>query len=331
MPDYRKQAKQFINAGYSVIPVNSTKNPSIPKWGLYQVRVMKDEEIERYFKDCYGIALLCGGPWRVVGLDFDLKYDLTGTLWDRYKKEIPKEILEKMYVQTTKNKGFHMAFKAPSEKLVGNEKLAARGTTAYERDETYREAFNDPETRDKATKIADKDRSRVLIETRSGSNKAAGGYIVISPTEGYKKVFGKKINEITSEEYDVLFDVARSFNEVKHLENRDKNFSYNEDWEVSPFEHYNQEGDVVEILVENGWKIIGQNAKSVRFIRPGQVTSKSSALFDLEKRIFSCFSTSCEFDVTKSYNPVGVFNLLECDNDFSECYKKLVNLEYGIK
>jgi hypothetical protein len=61
MPDFREEAKKYIEAGYSVIPVNERKNPSIPKWGLYQIRVMTDNEIDKYFANCFGIALLCGG------------------------------------------------------------------------------------------------------------------------------------------------------------------------------------------------------------------------------------------------------------------------------
>ena len=184
-------AKAYIKQGFSVIPVNSRKNPSIPKWGLYQVRPMTDSEIEKYFKDCYGIALLCGGKSRVVAIDFDLKYDLTGTLFNRYKELVPNKLLKKMYVQTTMNGGYHFVFKAPKSKLFGNEKLASRGTTPYERDKTYKAAFRDPETRDKATKVAYNDKSRVLIETRSGNEKAAGGYVLVYPTVGYKKCIWK--------------------------------------------------------------------------------------------------------------------------------------------
>src|SRR5690606_5045467 len=150
-----------------------TKQPAISRWGVFQITAMTNEEVEKYFKDCWGIALLCGGKWRVVGLDFDLKYDLTGTLFNRFKKELPKELLKKMYVQTTMNKGYHFVFRAPNTRLRGNQKLASRATTPYERDETYRDAFDDPKTRDKATKIAHGDKSRVLIETRSGTKEVA--------------------------------------------------------------------------------------------------------------------------------------------------------------
>ena len=328
MPDFREEAKRYIEAGFSVIPVNERKNPSIPKWGLYQVRVMTDKEIEKYFSDCFGIALLCGGKWGVVAIDFDLKYDLTGNVYDRYKEIVPNELLKKMYVQTTKNQGYHFAFKAPNTRMFGNEKLASRQTTAYERDLTYKEAFNDPETRDKAYKIMYNDKSRVLIETRSGNKEAAGGYILVAPTEGYKRIFGK-IQQISEEEYDILMDAARELNEVRDLHNKSKNYNFDNDWEISPFDDFNETGDIVQVLMDNGWVVIDENSRNVRFKRPGQVHSASSALYDKERRIFNCFSTSTEFDTGKGYNPIGVFAMLECDNDLSETYKKLIDLDYG--
>jgi hypothetical protein len=329
MPDFRDRAKKWIEKGYSVIPVNSRKNPSIPRWGVYQTRTMTNDEIEQYFKDTFGIALLCGGKWGVVGLDFDLKYDLTETLFERYKEIVPKEILKKMFVQKTKNDGYHFIFKAPASRMFSNQKLASRYTTAYERDRTYREAFADPETRDKATKIAHNDKSRILIETRSGSKEAAGGYVLISPTEGYSRVYGS-IKTINEEEYDTLMNAARQLNEVRDLHSRSKNYNFETKWVVDPFEHYNEEGDIIELLIDNGWTVIEESGKNVRFKRPGQVHSNSSALYDKDRRIFNCFSTSTEFEPTKGYNPVSVFTMLECDNDFSLTYKKLVDLGYGI-
>lgn len=329
MEDYRAIAKQYIEAGYSVIPVNETKNPAIPMWGKYQVRSMSLEEVEKYFKKCWGIALVCGGPWKVVALDFDLKYDLTGTLFDRYKKDIPKELLKKMFVQTTMNGGYHFAFTAPSTRLRGNEKLASRRTTAYERDKTYREAFDDPAERDMATKIAYNDKSKVLIETRSGTDAVGGGYIVISPTPGYKKVWGK-IQSISEEEYDVLDTVARKYNEVKELQVNNRSYD-NTEWELDPIDHYNKEGDVVQILLDNGWKIVeGGSSKVERFKRPGQTHSASSALFNKDSRILTCYSTSCEFETTKGYSPFGVYAMLEQDNDFTRAYRVIVGMGYGV-
>lgn len=320
-------AIKLLKGGLSVIPVNSTKSPSVSQWGRWQVAPMSIEEGEKYFKDAWGIAILTGGTSRVFCIDFDLKYDITGFLWEDFKKVVPKSILEKAWVQKTMNKGFHMVFLAPPTRLNGNQKWAERHTTAAEQRYTYDLAWQNKDTRDKALRIAYGDKSRVLIETRSGSADLCKGFFLCPPSPGYEKIFGTKFNEISEEEYDTLEEIARSFNEVIKEDTKSVTFD-NGDWTVTPFDHFSQEGDVVELLINAGWNIISENDSSVRFKRPGLVHSASSALYDKETRIFSCFTTSTEFDV-KSYNGTGVLSILEFNSDYNKTYSYLVKQGYG--
>ena len=115
---------------------------------------MTEAEVEKGFINCFGVALLCGGQNRVELLDWDLKYDLTGDFYERVKAEVPNHIKGKMFVQTTKNDGFHWIYKIPKEKITPNGKLANRYTTPYEKHLIYLEYFQDPKTRDNAMKIA---------------------------------------------------------------------------------------------------------------------------------------------------------------------------------
>lgn len=328
MGNYIKIAKKYSRSGYSVIPVTSEKVPAIRDWSTFQVRTMTEVECEKYFKDCFGIALLCGGSKGVTGLDFDIKYDLTGDLFERFKEEVPKKLLKKMYVQSTKNGGYHMLFSC--SKVEPNQKLASRYTTCYEKDWTYKEAFKKEETRDIALKIAINDKSRVLIETRGGKEKVSGGYVLMAPTPGYEKLYGS-IEEITEEEYDILLSTARLFNEVIEVKKDPKKEKYKTDWVISPFEDYNERGDILQILYQNGWEEVSSAGNSVRLKRPGGSASKSSALFDIETRIFNCFSTSTLFDVSRGYTPTDVFAELECNGDLSMAFRKLIDLDYGEK
>lgn len=326
MGNYIELAKAYVKAGYSVIPVNSTKSPSISNWGKFQMTKPTEQECETMFENAWGVALLTGGEGRIWLLDIDAKYDLTGSLWEDLKKAVPKSILEKAYVQSTMNGGYHMAFKIPSEKLESNSKYASRYTTAYEKDETYREAFRNPETRDKAIKIAMQDSSRVLLESRGGTAMCSQGFFLINPSPGYKHIFGK-FQELTADEYDQVVDIARSFNEV--IKEDTKGFTYdNGDWAVTPFDHFSQEGDAVEILINAGWNIISENNQVIRFKRPGLVHSASSALYDKETRIFSCFTTSSAFEA-KSYNAVGVLAVVEFDENYQSVFNYLVKNGYG--
>jgi Bifunctional DNA primase/polymerase, N-terminal len=326
MSSFIDLAKKYSDAGYSVIPVTSEKIPAIRDWSQFQTRPMTEKECEQHFSNCWGLALLMGGNKKTTAIDFDLKYDLSRDLFERFKKALPEELLRKMFVQTTKNKGFHFIFSA--DVVEPNQKLASRYTTEYEKHSTYMEAFNNPKTRPKALKIASNDRVRVLLETRGGSITVSGGYVVMSPSPGYDFVYGK-INHITIEEYNLILETARSFNEVIE-ERKDLRLEKYKEWKLSPFSDYNERGDIISVLLDSGWEECkGSRGKSIRLKRAGNPKSGSSALFDTETRIFNCFSTSTVFDVGRGYSPTDVFVLLECDEDLSVAFRKLVAEGYG--
>lgn len=326
MSNYLDLAKQYSKAGYSVIPVTSEKIPAIKDWSQFQTRPMTEKECEQNFSNCWGIALLMGGKMKTSAIDLDLKYDLSGDLFERYKKALPDELLRKMYVQTTKNKGYHFIFS--SDIVEPNQKLASRYTTEYEKHFTYMEAFNNEKTRSKALKIASNDRVRVLLETRGGSTDVSGGYVVMSPSPGYKFVYGK-INHISVDEYNLILETARSFNDVIE-ERKDIRLEKYKEWRLSPFNDYNERGDVLSLLLDSGWEECrGSRGKSIRLKRAGNPKSGSSALFDTESRILNVFSTSTCFDVNRGYSPTDIFVLLECEGDLSLAFRKLVADGFG--
>lgn len=320
--NYVEIAKKYCKAGFSVIPVTANKVPAIREWKQFQTKPMNEKECEIHFNNCYGMALLCGVN-NVTAIDFDLKYDLSNDIFERYKDLIPKSLLKKMYVQSTKSGGFHFVFMC--ETLENNQKLASRYTTSYEKHNTYMENFNNVDTRERALKIASNDKTRVLIETRG-----KGGYICINPTPNYKKVYGK-LEKISKEEYEILMTAARSLNDVKEIRKELKSVKY-EEWSISPFQDYHERGDVVGLLSMNGWDVVGRSSgKSVRFKRPGQIHSNSSALFDTRTRVFNVFSTSTSFDVNRGYTPIEVFSHLEANDDMTETCRKLIEAGYGKK
>jgi hypothetical protein len=322
-------AKKLIERGYNIIPVNSSKMPIGINWSKFQERGMGLSDVDNYFKPHYLIAMLTGGESRVVCLDADMKYDLAGDTWDRFKEAVGGKLLKKMMCQETVNKGYHLVFKAPSSRLSGNEKLASRYTTAYEKHQTYLENFSDPDTRDKALKIALNDSERVLFETRSGSPTRCGGYYLVAPSAGYKHVYGS-IGELTEEEYDTVMDTARSFNEVSKKETTP--FVHG-DWEIDPLEDYNTRADVLALLVENGWKVVSKDTtkKDVRILRPGRTSTLFSAVLDNDTKITNFYTTSTAFETNKGYSPAGIFAMLECDGDFKLAVTKLFNMGYGKK
>lgn len=316
-------AKRYVGNGISVIPVNNRKMPTIRFWGKYQIEAPTTEECETLFKDVDNIAVLCGGSGRLICFDFDLKYSLNPYMWDEIKKAIPATILNKAYVQSTKNGGYHMVFKCPQSRIKGNQKIASRKATSEEKHVAYMDAYNNPDTRHKALKIAE-NTSFVLIETRG-----FGGYYLTAPSEGYTHIFGK-FNEIGEDEYDALFEVLTSFNEVRKADTSSKGFS-NDDWKVSPMDHYNQEGDIVSLLESHGWEAVRETEQVIDFRRPGSTPTIKSAIYDKTTRVFSCFSTSTIFDTQRSYNHVGVLGVLDFEENYQEVYNYLLANEWGIK
>jgi hypothetical protein len=323
MQDYRELAKQFIRNGIGVIPVKADKQPTI-NWIKYQVDMMSGEDVERYFKSCFGVAVVTKN---IECIDFDLKYSLRSDFMDTIKEKVPTEILGKMWVQKTVSGGFHWLYL--TDVAEPNQKLACRYTTAYERHETYMEAFNDSKTRNNASKIGANDKSRVLIETRGSiieNGKRVGkGYFLVAPTPGYEHIYGK-LQKITDEEREILISVMREFNEVLVPKNNPKLSKFKKGSDVDVFSWYNEEGDVLGLLYSCGWELVSDNGKNYRLRRPGNPASKSSALFDSDSRVFTVFSTSNNFEPNKGYSPVDVFLELECGNDLQCAYEKLLEL-----
>lgn len=316
--------------GLQFVPVNEQKRPLIKDW---QTSLEKHD-----LTKCYGVGLVCGTPsGNVQCLDIDTKYDLTGKLYENYKKTIHRlspNLLEKLVVQKTKSGGYHFIFRCTE--ISGNEKLANRRTTDEERKKTYEDTYKaeitkgteDSKAKALAKKSSDNDKVRVLLETRG-----AGGQFVIEPTPGYKFVFGdlQSISEITPDEREVLFSVAMSFNEVVEEIQIPKKTVVEKTNGLSPFEDYNQRGDVVGLLQQNGWKVVSNKGNKTHLLRPGQTTAATSGNFDHEKNWFSVFTTSTQFEPQRAYLPYAVYCVLEAGNDYSLASNKLLALGYGQK
>ena len=318
--------------GLKFMPVTEAKRPIVKGW---QASTDKHD-----LSNCMGVGLVCGslsGGLEVV--DVDSKYDLTGKLFDEYKRKIhasDKTLLEKLLVQKTKGGGFHLIYRCST--IAGNLKLANRYTTDEEKNKTYQETYaaalldpknkSDETARAKAEKARINDKVRVLLETRG-----EGGYIMCYPSEGYailnRDFYG--ICEITPEQREILHSAAREFNEVvnEYVLPKTTEKDLPKIKGKSPFEDYNDRGDVVALLQNYGWKVVGKKGSKAILLRPGQTSSQSSGNYDYAKKWFSVFSTSTEFDPQHAYQPYAVFAYLECDKDFSLASKKLYEMGFG--
>lgn len=317
--------------GLQFIPISANKIPKVKNW---------QHSLEKHDLTIgVGVGVVCGassGGLQVI--DIDAKYDITGVLFESYKRlinEVNPDLLRKLVVQKTKNGGYHFIFRC--SEISGNQKLANRHTTEDEKRKTYDETYKDElkkgsdefKARKEADRASKNDKVRVLLETRE-----EGGYIACHPTDGYEMIFGDlcSISELLPEERETLHSIARQFNQVQPEELTIKKAVPKTQQEgISVFEDYNQRGDVVSLLQEHGWKVVSTKGAKTIFLRPGQTTSQSSGNFDHEKNWFSVFTTSSDFEPEKAYLPYAVYAVLECNKDFSLASKKLFELGYGEK
>lgn len=325
--------------GLQFIPIQINKVPIVQKW--------QEGNMKYDLSNCPGIGLVCGSPsGGVEGMDFDLKYDLSGTLMDDYIQavnEVDPNIIPKLFVQRTQSGGYHLVYKVEGG-VVGNHKIARRNRTAEEIDSDYlkdlkKELHKKGNPTDvnsfehqSALKIAEKsrtaDRPTVLIETRG-----QGGQIACWPTPGYTVIQGRyeNIPTISSDEREILHSIAFSFNQYYPTV-----IPYKNEVKVkkqvkglTPSEDFNERGDVVGLLEQHGWTTVKRQGSKILMRRPGDTSAKTSGNYDEELKWFSVFSTSTCFESEKPYKPYAVFAMLECSGDFSQVTKKLAELGYG--
>jgi len=296
-------AKEYYHSGLSIIPIGEKKLP-IGSWKKNQT-----ELIEPSFSSCVGIGIVCGEvSGGVECIDIDQKYSLDGKLFENYKNLIAqadKNLLKKLVVQSTPSGGYHFVYKCAT--IEGNKKLANRHTTEAEK-------LENP-----------KDKIRVLVETRG-----IGGYFMVAPSDGYKVIYGdlKQISILNALEREILFVCARTLNEVFEAATVNKNSQKTILENLSPFEDWNNRGDVLDLLESEGWVVKLQNGAKKLLLRP-QGTGMWSADWNEDKRIFYVFTSSSEFEQNKGYNPTQVLAKLRFNDDFSECAKWLLKEGYG--
>src|ERR1700753_1649466 len=108
--------------GLQFMPVRDNKQPIIKGW---QTSAEKHD-----MSNCAAVGLVCGrlsGNLEVI--DIDAKYDLTGDLFERYKRlvhSVDEHLLAKLVVQKTRGGGYHLLYRCNT--IAGNLKLANRPT-----------------------------------------------------------------------------------------------------------------------------------------------------------------------------------------------------------
>jgi hypothetical protein len=306
-------AYQYIENGICVIPVNKDKIPVVKEWRPYQDRMITKQELKDGFKPSYAtcIAIVCGAiSGNLEVLDIDCKYDLTGKLFESYMQDIrdnDEALADNLLIIKTRSGGYHLYYRC--EFIAGNIKLALRPCSE---DELKKEP---------------KDKVRVLIETRG-----QGGYVVAPPSENYEVVSGNKIPDITSEQRELLFELAKIHNQIFEEPKKEYDRVGTLNFFTTPWDDFNSRGkdEIFSLLQKNGWAELKRVGDRTFWRRPGKDKGISGD-YHHEKKMFKVFTTSSNFEEGHGYTHYGVLKLLECNNDSSATGKKLVQMGYGEK
>lgn len=313
MTSYVTTALQYLDMGLSVVPVNHLKKAT--DWQGFQSRRMTPAEvISRFSRSCvHGIAIVAGSiSGDFEGLDFDTKYDLTGSLFSNYWHKLScanPELAARLVKATTKNRGQHLYYRCSE---VGRHlELARRMATPEE------------------LRIKPSLKTRTLIETRSN-----GQYIIVPPSWGYQFEQNDlcSVPLIQPPERKILLDLARAFDRFAESElfrERYGNRNITGD-PHSPLDDYDQRGDVIGLLKKHGWVVVSEKPDQILLRRPGNTKQWCSASFNHLINRFFAYTHSTDFIARKPYKPSAVYAFLECNRNFSVACQQLLLLGYGI-
>ena len=271
--------------------------PSFATWKEYQYRLPTVEEWKRWFADA--LCIVCGvvsGNLRVI--DFDQK----GKAFEAFKTKCPKELFDRLVIETSQSGGYHVIFRTESEMKV-EQKLA---------------------------RDAD---GKTLIETLG-----EGKLFLCAPTPGYELIQSdfQHIPVLKESEADTLFELAWGCNEYQELSPSPplspKRSAPLPMTGTRPGDALNENGIgfIREILQKHGWKYVGQRGDNdEKWQRPG-TNDGHSAYLHITPPVFYPFSTNSHpFESDKTYSYFAVYATLEHGGDFSAATKELAGQGYG--
>jgi len=240
-------AVEYRDMGFSVIATDALKQ-SVGKWKIYQERPPGSAELRNmfYHPTAQGIALVTGkSSGNLEVIDIDTKNFTQGCLFVKFCEAIAEtstDLFKKLVIAQSRSGGYHMYYKCGE--IESNQALARRPLTEEEK-------LRNP-----------KEKVKTLIETRG-----IGGYIVVSPTPGYKFIRSdfSQLRDIQPSERRTLLNAARSLNVIqeKKIERR-PHLRRTAGW-LSPLDDYNIRGDVIGLLQKHGWVLTGRSSKRTFF------------------------------------------------------------------
>ena len=320
-PESFHPATSYYAAGFSVVPIRTdgSKAPSIGEWKTLQTNRLPADRLNGLFNR-QGVGIVGGaisGGLTVIDND-------EPALWSAFCEACELEapgLLERLpHVQTPKN-GHHLYLRCDGP-TPGNEKLAM-GLRLNDHDEM---------------------KPKALFETRG-----EGGYVVApgSPADcherkkTYEHISGPTIEQtptITVAERDLLFRIARSFNELS-TEPMLPASSSSAPAEPRVGDDYNRRATWEELLTPHGWTKLGTRGPLTQWRRPGKDVGGCSAttgcLSQTGNDLLCIFSSNAyPFDVPSgathgTYSKFAAYAVLNHRGDYSEATRSLSRAGFG--
>lgn len=309
--------KEAYDAGLCVIPPkeDGTKAPALDTWKEFQDH-RPDLDLLRklYQEERHGLGVI-GGPVSGQLEAFECESE---EIWRRFRMAMGDAGLDDLlgraeegYLERAPRGGVHYLWR--TERAGGNRKLARNA---------------DRET---------------LIEM-----KAAGGFMILSPSYGpvhpsgrpYERLSGEfsTIPFLAQEERDAWLMVAETFDLSPKMDGIPYwGTEINSDDLSLPGNDFNVRGRWHEdVLLPAGWTLVSSMADGVGkpqefWRRPGKDRGNSAVLHPHAGHggLFVCFSTSTPFETEEGYSKFRTYALLHHDGDFTAAARELKRRGYG--
>jgi P4 family phage/plasmid primase-like protien len=314
----RDAAENYVNALLSVIPIrpDGTKAPALNGWKEFQSRLASQDEINGWFKNGNGLAIVCGSvSGNLELLDFDAP-----ELYEPFCKLVSSfapGLIDRLPLSLSPSGGYHHFYRCGT--IEGNQKLAVRQDVDAE----------------------GRQRDKTLIETRG-----EGGYIIAPPSPATCHPAGKPyellrgeltaIPEITLEERDILLNCARSFNEKVIQKAETEEVKPGNASGTRPGDDFNAKFGVQdwgELLTRHGWKRKSRYGQTEYWQRPSKSGRGISATVNYRgSNLLYVFSSNAfPFEPESAYTPFAAYTFLEHGGDFTAAAKALAEEGYGEK
>ena len=84
-------------------------------------------------------------------------------------------------------------------------------------------------------------------------------------------------------------------------------------------------------MIQNSWSVVGESAKYIYLLRPGETDSKTSGVIFKDSNLFWPFTTSTDFQAEQPYDAFQCYAVINHSGDFHEASREIAKQGYGKK